>query len=109
VKQIQFLLASAILAGAKRSAKASRVSALCEANGCVFRTDRIVSYDTKNDTNAIGTDTPGTEVEEMVGSWRLEPQTSTVSKPHDYIRPTLRGRWGLSKHMRVRLSRNSYR
>jgi hypothetical protein len=41
----------------------------------------IVSCDTNNDTNESGTGTSSTEVvEEMVGSWGLEPQTSTVSR-----------------------------
>jgi hypothetical protein len=43
--------------------------------------DRTVSYDTNNDTNTSETDVPSMEVvEEMVGSWGLEPQTSTVSR-----------------------------
>jgi hypothetical protein len=39
--------------------------------------DRTVSYDTNNDTNTSETDVPSMEVvEEMVGSWGLEPQAS---------------------------------
>jgi hypothetical protein len=49
--------------------------------GAWLRPDKTVSYDTNNDTNASGTNAPSTEVvEEMVGSWGLEPQTSTVSR-----------------------------
>jgi hypothetical protein len=63
-------------------ARRQAVSALsARPTGAWFRTDRTVSYDTNNDTNASGPGTPATEVvEEMVGSWGLEPQTSTVSR-----------------------------
>ena len=38
-------------------------------------------YDTNHDTNQAVTDVPAPEViENMVGTWGLEPQTSTVSR-----------------------------
>jgi hypothetical protein len=65
----------------RSEARRQAVSALsARPTGAWFRPDKTVSYDTNNDTNASGTNAPSTEVvEEMVGSWGLEPQTSTVS------------------------------
>jgi len=45
-----------------------------------FSTNEVTGYDTKYDTNQGAGDAAVAEVvEKMVGSWGLEPQTSTVS------------------------------
>ena len=53
-----------MLACAKRSAEASLVGAVGEANRAWFRADKIVGYDTNGDTNMNGTGAPSTEVVE---------------------------------------------
>jgi integrase len=46
-----------------------------------FTSDGRTGYDTNHDTNQGSIEAPSTEViEKMVGSWGLEPQTSTVSR-----------------------------
>jgi integrase len=49
--------------------------------GSTFQVGKSEGYDTNHDTNQTVTDVPAPEViEKMVGTWGLEPQTSTVSR-----------------------------
>jgi len=66
----------------RSEARRQAVSALsARPTGAWFCTSKTRGYDTNNDTNTDGANAPVTQVvEEMVGSWGLEPQTSTVSR-----------------------------
>jgi integrase len=66
----------------RSEARRQAVAALsAKPTGQWFRYDETTGYDTNHDTNQGASDAAATEViEKMVGSWGLEPQTSTVSR-----------------------------
>jgi hypothetical protein len=65
----------------RSEARRQAVAALsARPTGDWFRYDETTGYDTNHGTNQEGIEALSTEViEKMVGSWGLEPQTSTVS------------------------------
>jgi hypothetical protein len=66
----------------RSEARRQAVAALsAKPTGQWFRCNETTGYDTNHDTNQHAIEALSTEVvEKMVGSWGLEPQTSTVSR-----------------------------